>query len=54
MSISQDAERADPPENPDDHGKFSLSEDWTATIAGLVILVLALLGFVPDISGWFG
>lgn len=41
-------------EQPDSHGKFSLSEDWLATIAGLVILTLALFGLVPDIGEWFG
>lgn len=41
-------------EQPDTDGKFSLSEDWLATIAGLTILALALLGAVPDIGEWFG
>lgn len=40
-------------EQPDSHGRFSLSEDWIATIAGLVILVLALFGAVPNIGEWF-
>lgn len=35
---------------PDDHGKFSLNEDWTATIIGLVLLGACLLGLVsPDL-----
>lgn len=35
---------------PDDHGKFSLSEDWIATIIGLVLLGACLLGFInPEI-----
>ncbi|CED91881.1 MAG: hypothetical protein E7Z95_05655 [Actinomyces succiniciruminis] len=37
---------------PDGDGKFSLSEDWVATITGLGLLVLALLGVIPSISGW--
>ncbi|MBW3070112.1 hypothetical protein GZ998_11450 [Actinomyces sp. 594] len=39
---------------PDGDGKFSLSEDWLATITGLALLGLALLGIIPDISGWLG
>lgn len=36
--------------SPDDHGKFSLNEDWTATIVGLVILTVCLFGFIsPDL-----
>ena len=31
---------------PDDHGRFSLNEDWTATIIGLVLLGACLLGLV--------
>lgn len=31
---------------PDDHGKFSLSEDWTATIIGLLLLGACLLGLI--------
>ncbi|WP_394281253.1 hypothetical protein [Corynebacterium sp.] len=38
---------------PDSHGKFSLSEDWTATIAGLVLLIACLAGIVPNIGEWF-
>ncbi|NLT26233.1 MAG: hypothetical protein GXX90_06240 [Microbacteriaceae bacterium] len=37
---------------PDAHGKFSLSEDWTATLAGLALLGLCLAQVVPDIGGW--
>ena len=40
-------------DSPDSHGRFSLSEDWIATFAGLVLLALALLGFLPDIGAWF-
>lgn len=46
--------RAPAETRPDAHGKFSLSEDWLATLAGLAILVLTLFGFVPDIGEWFG
>ena len=38
---------------PDAHGKFSWSEDWIATITGLALLVLTLVGIIPDIKGWF-
>ncbi|UYG16875.1 hypothetical protein BRM3_00055 [Brachybacterium huguangmaarense] len=34
------------PESPDDHRRFSLSEDWAATVLGLVLLVLCLLGLL--------
>ncbi|WP_281258665.1 hypothetical protein [Brevibacterium ihuae] len=35
---------------PDDHGRFSLNEDWTATIIGLVLLAACLLGIIgPEI-----
>ncbi|MDO4901782.1 hypothetical protein [Actinomyces sp.] len=37
---------------PDGDGKFSLSEDWVATITGLAMLGLALLGIIPNISEW--
>ena len=32
---------------PTDHGKFSISEDWLATVVGVVLLVLALVGIIP-------
>lgn len=32
---------------PTDHGKFSISEDWLATVVGLVLLVVALVGIIP-------
>ncbi|GAA4284112.1 hypothetical protein GCM10022261_16430 [Brevibacterium daeguense] len=36
--------------SPDDHGKFSLSEDWIATGIGLILLTVCLLGLVnPEI-----
>jgi hypothetical protein len=38
---------------PDTHGKFSLNEDWAATVIGLVILGLCLLQVIPDIKGIF-
>lgn len=34
-------------ELPTDHGKFSLSEDWLATVVGLLLLALVLLGAIP-------
>lgn len=30
--------------SPDDHKKFSLGEDWTATIIGLAIFALCVVG----------
>lgn len=33
---------------PDQHGKFSINEDWLATVIGLVLLALVLLGVIPD------
>ena len=39
-------------EAPDSGGKFSLSEDWIATITGLVILALCLVGIIPDFGEW--
>jgi hypothetical protein len=32
---------------PTDHGKFSINEDWLATVVGLVLLALVLTGVVP-------
>ena len=32
------------PSSPDDHRKFSLGEDWAATIVGLAIFALCLVG----------
>lgn len=34
------------PESPDDHKRFSLNEDWAATIVGLVIFGLCMVGLV--------
>lgn len=36
------------PEAPTSTGKFSISEDWLATGVGLALLVLCLLGIIPD------
>lgn len=38
---------------PNAHGKFSLNEDWAATVVGLVILGLCLFQVIPDIKGLF-
>lgn len=32
---------------PDGAGKFSISEDWLAVVAGLTLLALALSGAIP-------
>lgn len=34
-------------EAPDSRGKFSLSEDWLATVVGLILMTLILVGVVP-------
>lgn len=40
------------PEAAEAAGGGLLNEDWLATIAGLALLALALLGLVPDIVLW--
>ncbi|SJM51202.1 hypothetical protein [Gulosibacter sp. 10] len=40
-------------EAPDSHGKFSLNEDWWATIVGTALVLLCLGGIIPNIGGWF-
>lgn len=32
---------------PTDHGKFSISEDWLATVVGLLLMALVLIGAIP-------
>lgn len=39
-------ERSERPEYPDDHKRFSLNEDWAATIVGLVLFLACLLGLL--------
>lgn len=40
----------EPADTPDDHRRFSLSEDWLATVIGLVLLAVCLLGLIdPDL-----
>ena len=34
-------------QDPREGGKFSINEDWAATILGLVLLTLALTGIIP-------
>lgn len=34
------------PEYPDDHRRFSHSEDWIATVIGLLLLVGCLAGVI--------
>lgn len=36
------------PEEPNGAGKFSVSEDWLAVIAGLALIALALTGLIPE------
>lgn len=44
---------SDPPpvtsdeDSPNRDGKFSVNEDWLATVIGLVLLGLVLLGAIP-------
>ncbi|HZK04627.1 MAG TPA: hypothetical protein VFC82_02130 [Actinomycetaceae bacterium] len=48
--MSQPAQRPaaeDPGTDPRADGKFSINEDWAATILGLVLLVLALTRVIP-------
>lgn len=46
MSADPGTQNTSPPaeSSPDDHRKFSLGEDWAATIVGLVIFTLCLVG----------
>jgi hypothetical protein len=34
------------PEHPDDHKRFSLGEDWIATLVGLLLFAACMLGLV--------
>jgi ABC-type nickel/cobalt efflux system permease component RcnA len=34
------------PASPDDHRKFSLSEDWLATVAGLLLFAACMAGLL--------
>lgn len=34
------------PEYPDDHKRFSLSEDWIATILGLLLVAACMIGLI--------
>lgn len=46
MSAEQGPQTTPPPtrSSPDDHKKFSLGEDWTATLVGLAIFALCMVG----------
>ena len=37
---------SDRPDHPDDHQRFSLSEDWLATIVGLLIFAACMIGLI--------
>lgn len=43
---AQPAAPTPPQPAPDDHRKFSLGEDWTATIIGIVLFALCMGGVV--------
>ena len=34
------------PDNPDDHKRFSLGEDWIATLVGLVMFGACMAGLI--------
>lgn len=34
------------PESPDDHKRFSLNEDWAATLMGLLLLAACMVGLI--------
>lgn len=34
------------PESPDDHERFSLNEDWAATLVGLLLLAACMVGLI--------
>lgn len=36
----------DRPDHPDDHKRFSLGEDWLATLVGLAIFTACMLGLI--------
>lgn len=38
--------RSDRPEHPDDHQRFSLNEDWIATLLGLLIFGACMAGLI--------
>lgn len=40
------AQQQSRPESPDDHKRFSLSEDWAATVVGIILLALCLAGLI--------
>ncbi len=44
--MSSDHQPVDPPSEPEAQGRFSINEDWAATIFGLVLLALALAGVI--------
>ncbi|MGP9538804.1 hypothetical protein ACT3SP_12380 [Brachybacterium sp. AOP43-C2-M15] len=46
MSRSDRPEHPEHAEHPDDHKRFSLTEDWIATIAGLLIFAACMLGLI--------
>lgn len=46
MSAEHGPQTTPPPatSSPDDHKKFSLGEDWAATLVGLTIFALCVVG----------
>lgn len=45
-SISPAPAAAEPPPALEQEGRFSINEDWAATIFGLVLLILVLAGVI--------
>ena len=43
---AQAGEASDPPPAVEQGGRFSINEDWAATIFGLVLLLLVLAGVI--------
>lgn len=37
---------SDRPDHPDDHERFSLNEDWLATLVGLAIFTACMIGLI--------
>ncbi len=42
-TVSSSGER---PDHPDDHRRFSLGEDWIATLVGLLLFTACMVGLI--------
>ena len=45
-SVAPEPEVAEPPPAPEHDGRFSINEDWAATVFGLVLVILVLAGVI--------